>query len=313
MPMSVQGGHTWIRVWRRLTNDLVSAGVRILAVLSRRPWIAAPCLLVFLPVAAAYLWLLFLPWPLPLRWDAPARTSFMEYRLEEAESAGKELSIQHTWVPLEAISPNLRRAVLAAEDDRFYHHHGIDWRALAEEVGYQGDTTFSWWRASDRQALLTSLVYAWENRGDVKGRSTLTQQLAKNLYFTPERSLLRKLEEAVVAKRLEFFLPKDRILELYLNLAEWGPGIFGAEAAARTYFGRSASELTLGQAASLAASLPHPLTSNPAYRPAQMEWRKALIFSRLQGPGAQADTAASALPPDTAISPPSPDTASGNR
>jgi hypothetical protein len=107
--------------------------------------------------------------------------------------------------------------------------------------------------------------------------------LAKNLYFTRRRSLFRKVSEAVVAKRLEWFLPKDRILELYLNLVEWGPGIFGAEAAAQRYFGLAARDLTRPQAAALAATLPHPLTSNPSYRPAQMEWRRERLLRRMDG------------------------------
>jgi len=278
--------------------------LRIPPAMARRPWLTAPCLLAVLPVALLFLWLLFLPWPWSLRWHDPARTSFMEYRLKEARSAGEELTIQHSWVPMEAISPNLRRAVLAAEDDRFYQHHGIDWGALAEEVHYQGDTAFSWWSAEDLRALVASLVYAWRHRSDLKGRSTLTQQLAKNLYFTPNRSLLRKVGEAAVAKRLEILLPKDRILELYLNVAEWGPGIFGAEAAARAYYHRSAADLSLNQAAALAATLPHPLSSNPSYRPGQMAWRRDLLLKRLRRDGPPA-------PPPPAEPPLSVDTSGG--
>jgi len=292
------------RLWERPGGALASAfrasGLRLPEALVRRPWLAAAGAFVFLPVALIYVWLLFLPLPLGLRWRDPSTTSFMEYRQRQARREGKELTIDQSWVPLDWISPNLRRAVTVAEDDRFYQHKGIDWRALAEEVDYQGDTIFSWWSAADRRALRQAAAYAWTQRAEVKGRSTITQQLAKNLYFTPRRSLGRKVAEALVARRLELFLSKDRILELYLNVAEWGPGTFGAEAAARTYFGRRASELTLGQAASLAATLPHPLTSNPAHRPAQMEWRRALILSRLRGPGERVDAAVSAPPPDTA-------------
>ncbi len=132
--------------------------------------------------------------------------------------------------------------------------------------------------------LWAALSYLRAHRGQIKGRSTLTQQLAKNLYFTPDRSFVRKLNEAVVAKRLEFFLSKERILEIYLNVVEWGPGIFGAEAAAQTYFDRDAGDLTLDHAAALAATLPHPLTSNPSFRPAQMAWRRALLLARLRSP-----------------------------
>ena len=231
------------------------------------------------------LWCLLLPWPVTLPWRNPGKSSFMEHRLREARDREEVLEIRQNWVPLEKISPNLRRAVLAAEDDRFYQHEGIDWRALAEEVRYPGDTVFSWWSVQDLRALREGLTFAFAHRHSIKGRSTVTQQLAKNLYFSPERSFRRKLGEALVAKRLEIFLSKDRILELYLNLAEWGPGIFGAQAAAQVYFGRGAGDLSLNQAAALAATLPHPLTSNPTYRPRRMEGRKELLLRRLQVPG----------------------------
>ncbi len=260
-----------------------------------------PAFLLLLPLAVPLLWFLLLPWPVALRWRNPGETSFMDYRLKEARRAGSPLLLQIEWVGLEDISPNLLRAVLAAEDDRFYRHEGIDWRALAEEVGYQGDTAFSWWSSEDRRALRGAFSYALAHRDEIKGRSTITQQLAKNLYFTPNRSLVRKVNEAVVTKRLELFLPKDRILEVYLNVAEWGPGIFGAEAASRAYFGKSAKDLSLNQAAALAATLPHPLTSNPSYRPSQMEWRKNALLTRLGSP-------LPPPPPDVVIYPP-PDTA----
>ena len=226
----------------------------------------------------------------------------MESRIKEARRAETDFEVAKEWIPLEEISPNLQRAVLVAEDDRFYQHNGIDWRALSEEVHYQGDSLFSWFSGEDLRALWEALSYFRDHRQEIKGRSTLTQQLAKNLYFTPGRSFVRKLNEAVVAKRLEFFLPKERILEIYLNVAEWGPGIFGAEAAARAYFDVSAGELTLVQAAALAATLPHPLTSNPSYRPAQMAWRRDLLLARLRGPLPPPPPAVEAsLPPDTAM------------
>jgi len=268
----------------------------------RLPWASKPwlrlLLLPLLPLAAAAVWLLALPWPIALRWVNPERTSFMEYRLKEARRESRDLTLRHEWVPLESISPHLRRAVLVAEDDRFYQHRGIDWRALAEEVRYQGDTLFSWWSRDDRRALLEALRYYQANREEIKGRSTLTQQLAKNLYFTPERSVVRKVNEAVVARRLERFLSKDRILELYLNVAEWGHGLFGVEAAAQAYFDRGADKLTLEQAAALAATLPHPLSSNPSFRPANMRWRQELLLSRLRSPP---------LPPSDLVVPVLPD------
>jgi monofunctional biosynthetic peptidoglycan transglycosylase len=184
-------------------------------------------------------------------------------------------------VALEDVSPRLVRAVVVAEDYRFREHRGVDWVSVAEEVRWTGDDRFSWLSAADLGALRAAVDYAWTHRDELRGRSTLTQQLAKNLYFGTERTFARKAMELVVAGRLERELGKDRILELYLNTAEWGPGVFGAGAAARTYFGKAASELTLEEAATLAATLPHPLTSNPALRPSRMLWRRDLILDRL--------------------------------
>jgi len=211
----------------------------------------------------------------------------MQQRIREAEAGGTTLDIRRTWVPLDRISPNLRRAVLVAEDSRFPVHRGIDWISIGEEVRWAGGDTFSWRNPDDRRALDAALRYAWAHRDEVRGRSTITQQLAKNLYFGTDRTFTRKVRELVVARRLERTLGKDRILELYLNLAEWGPGLFGAEAAAQLYFGRAAADLTLTQAAALAGTLPHPLTSNPARNSGQMRWRQTLILERLR-PGAPA-------------------------
>ncbi len=254
-------------------------------------------------VGALWFEFLALPWPALLRSRDPQRTALMEYRVREAAARGDTLALRHEWVPLDRISRNLRRAVLAAEDARFYQHRGIDWAALREELRYAGDAEFSWTDPDDLRALLAAIRYYREHRAEVRGRSTITQQLAKNLYFTPERSLLRKAEELIVARRLERLLGKDRIFELYLNVAEWGPGIFGAEAAARHYFGRSAADLTLEQAAALAATLPHPLTSNPKHRPGRMEWRQRLILQRLS-PARREATPAPVVPqpvPDSLI------------
>jgi monofunctional biosynthetic peptidoglycan transglycosylase len=145
--------------------------------------------------------------------------------------------------------------VIIAEDSRFKTHHGIDFIELREA-----------WAAGGR-----------------RGASTITQQLAKNLYLSPSRSLLRKLKEAVTAVRLELALSKTRIMEMYLNAAEWGPGVWGVGAASEAYFGVPPSRLTDAQAAALAATLPQPRTSNPAYRPARMLARRALILARYYG------------------------------
>ncbi|MBI4540553.1 MAG: transglycosylase domain-containing protein [Gemmatimonadetes bacterium] len=247
----------------------------------KRILIGVPLALLGLALAAY----LILPWPILLRWDNPGRTAFMLYRVREARARGDTLTIQHQWAPLESISRHLTRAVIVAEDARFLEHHGVDWQALAHEVRYRGDDRFSWFDSADLKALGQALRYYWTHRDRVRGRSTISQQLAKNLYFTPERSVVRKIQEFFVAQRLEWLLGKDRILELYLNVAEWGPGVFGAEVAARHYFGRSAAELTAQQAAALAATLPHPLTSNPERRPARMAWRQRLILQRMYARG----------------------------
>jgi len=235
--------------------------------------------LVSLPVVAVA----GLPWPWVLRWVNPPATAFMLYREREAARSDQEFTLVQDWVPLDEMPEDLVRAVLVSEDDRFREHRGVDWKALAEEVEWSGGDTFSWRSAEDREALRVALRHYWVHRSEIKGRSTLTQQLAKNLYFTPERSLVRKAGEYVVAARLERFVGKDRILEIYLNTAELGPGIFGVGAAARAYFDVPAQRLTRFQAASLAATLPHPLTSNPATRPGRMAWRRDLILDRLAG------------------------------
>jgi len=141
--------------------------------------------------------------------------------------------------------------VIIAEDSRFKTHHGIDFIELHD---------------------------AW-TAGAHRGASTITQQLAKNLYLSPSRSMFRKLKEAVTALRLEVALRKDRIMDLYLSTAEWGPGIWGADAASKAYFGVRPDALRPAQAAALAATLPHPLTSNPAYHPNRMLARRNWIVA----------------------------------
>ena len=223
------------------------------------------------------------PWPISVRWKNPETTAYMDYRAASARDAGEPFEIRQQWVPLDHISPELIRAVTAAEDDRFMEHRGVDWKAVAEEVRYAGGLPPNILSSGDRRALRDAWAYARENWSQVRGRSTITQQVARNLYLSPDRQLLRKGRELIIARRLERFLQKERILEIYLNVAELGPGIFGVEAAARTYFGRSAADLSPAQAAALAATLPHPLTSNPARNPARMEWRRDRILAYLGG------------------------------
>jgi monofunctional biosynthetic peptidoglycan transglycosylase len=145
--------------------------------------------------------------------------------------------------------------VIIAEDSRFKTHHGIDFIELRDAVA----------------------------AGRHRGASTITQQLAKNLYLSPSRSIFRKLKEAVTAIRLELALSKDRIMALYLSTSEWGPGVWGATAASAAYYGVPPSRLTPAQAAALAATLPQPRTSNPAFRPARMLARRDLILARYYG------------------------------
>jgi monofunctional biosynthetic peptidoglycan transglycosylase len=193
-------------------------------------------------IAAGWLGYQAVTWPdvAALASHNPKTTAFIErYRARQRE-AGRPEAVRWQWVPEERISPHLKRAVIAAEDLEFFFHRGFSTaemeRALAEAV---------------------------RKRQPPRGASTITQQLAKNLWLTPSRNPLRKLKEALLARQLERHLTKRRILELYLNVVEFGPGIYGAEAAAQAYFGKPASALTEHEAAELAASLPRPASWHP--------------------------------------------------
>jgi monofunctional biosynthetic peptidoglycan transglycosylase len=192
------------------------------------------------------------------------------------------VTLQYRPVPLDSISPYLPEAVMIGEDNNFLTHRGIDYLALAHALGYQR-STLKWADPRDRRELFAVLPQAWNRREQLRGASTITQQLAKNLYLSPSRNPLRKLKEAVTAWRLEAALGKQRIMELYLNVVELGPGVFGVEAASQAYFNRSAAHLTREQAAALAGTLPFPLRSNPGYRPGRMRWRQDLILRRMRG------------------------------
>lgn len=170
----------------------------------------------------------------------PNTSVLIEARRAEAAEKGRPFTLSWTWVPLGDISPHLQKAVIVAEDASFYEHHGFDWEGLQEAV-----------------------TRNWEQGKLRRGGSTITQQLAKNLYLSSEKKLLRKAREALIAWEIERRVPKTRILELYLNVAEWGHGVFGAEAAARHHFGISAAELTEDEAALLAAMLPSPRRNDP--------------------------------------------------
>jgi len=162
--------------------------------------------------------------------------------------------------------------VIIGEDSRFRTHHGIDPAEIGDALGL-----------GRRKDAWGTIVAAWRQRDALRGASTITQQLAKNLYLSSSRNPLRKLKEAITALRLELALSKDRILELYLSMAQWGPGLWGVDAASRAYFGVPPSRLDEAQAAALAATLPHPLTSTPTFRPDRTLARRDLILARYHG------------------------------
>ena len=233
--------------------------------------------LLALAAGAAAVWLVGV-WPPPIWWRThwPERTAMM--RRSPATPAGQPAAVpRHAGVlyeptPLAEIAPVLQRLVILAEDSRFRTHWGVDPAEMADAIGLSPD-------AGLRETLST----VWRRRDRIRGASTITQQLAKNLYLSPTRNPLRKVKEIATAFRLEAALSKDRILELYLSLAELGPGVWGVGPASRAYFGLSPRHLAIDQAASLAATLPHPRSSNPGFRPSRMLDRRRLILARYYG------------------------------
>ncbi len=231
-------------------------------------------------VAGAFVFWLFFVWPPPL-WYAvtfPRETSFQAMRRHADPVAARKR--RYDPVPLERIAPSLHRAVLVGEDHRFYEHSGFDFVELRKALGYTRDS-FDLMNSRDRGGMLRGIERTWASDRKLRGASTITQQLAKNLYLSPSRNPLRKVKEAVTAARLELWLSKDRILELYLNTVELGDEVWGVEAASQFYFGRSAARVTRDQAATLAAILPHPRTSNPTFRPGRMNWKRSWILRRM--------------------------------
>ena len=210
-----------------------------------------------------------------LRTHNPGTTSLIQARADEAESRGQQARREQIWVPLDQISPNLQRAILAGEDTNFLTHRGFDYEAIqkvwdqaqreaAREAKAEGDEDGDW---------LPSLP-------DFKRvASTVTLQLAKNLYLSSQKTFIRKGQEAVLTVFLERLLTKRRILEIYLNVIEWGDGVYGAEAAARRYFNKSAANLTTTEAAYLAAMVPNPRTVfNPRLNPRRVARRQRIIM-----------------------------------
>ena len=192
-----------------------------------------------------------------LRWIDPPTTAVHAQRRMQAWIAHKPYQERYDFVPLSQISPDFQHAVIAAEDARFYQHHGFDWHAI--EIAAEGDV----------------------EGGRIRGGSTITQQLVKNLFFGTGRSFLRKGAEFTLVPVAELVLGKRRILELYLNVVEWGPGIYGAEAGSRTYFRTSARGIGRQQAAELAAILPAPLKR----RPERMGRYSGIILERMRQMG----------------------------
>jgi len=226
----------------------------------------------------ALVWL-FGVWPPPLWWRDhwPHETAMMREETDcrtGGPADGNRRSDCPTVrrIPLSDVSPILQRMVILGEDSRFWTHHGIDPAELADALGLDHGRGF--W---------ATLREIWWRRDRLRGASTVTQQLAKNLYLSSSRSPFRKLKEAVTALRLELALSKHRILELYLDVVEWGPGVWGVDAASRAYFGAPPALLDESQAAALAATLPHPRTSNPVFQPERMLARRDLILARYHG------------------------------
>jgi len=215
-----------------------------------------PLLLALIALTLMQFWFLVHIW----YWAGhnPESTAFMRARLEILREDGPKARLSHRWVPYHRISGHLKRAVVAAEDDKFLFHSGFDWEAI--EKAYE----------RNRQ------------EGEViAGASTITQQLAKNLFLSGSRAWWRKAQEALITAMLEAVLEKRRILEIYLNVAEWGDGVYGAEAAARYHFGVPAAELSPEQAARLAVMLPSPRAYTPGYDTRYLQRHTATILARM--------------------------------
>jgi monofunctional biosynthetic peptidoglycan transglycosylase len=221
----------------------------------RRALRAAPAI-VFSILSYYYL---TLPDVRPLRDKNPSTTAFIELRAREAHSKGVPARRSQVWLSYNRVSDSLKRAVLVAEDSAFWQHEGVDIDQLQK-----------------------SMEVNWSRGKLARGGSTITQQLAKNLYLSPSKNPLRKFRELLIARRLEAELSKRRILELYLNVIEWGDGIYGAEAASRAYFSHSAASLSGPQAALLAGAIINPRLHSPAHPDSRLVGRQRLILRRMR-------------------------------
>ena len=209
-------------------------------------------------IFVAYEWITF-PDVSQLKSDWPKTTAFMELRRRELRAAGKDDTLLYHPVAYSKISPYLRRAVLVAEDNEFYEH-----------------------KAVDVEALKAAIEKDWQRKKLTQGGSTITQQLAKNLYLNPSRNPIRKIEEYFIARSLENHLSKKRILELYLNVVEMGERVYGADAAAHFYFHAPASAISPSQAALLAGCLPNPRAMDPGSPNSRLRARQRMILARMR-------------------------------
>ncbi|TEA79096.1 monofunctional biosynthetic peptidoglycan transglycosylase [Allopusillimonas ginsengisoli] len=193
----------------------------------------------------------------------PSSSAFMNHTITELRAKDPKASIKYQWVSYDQISNHLKRAVIASEDSRFTDHDGVEWDAIRKA-----------WEYNRRQAE--------RGKSKMRGGSTITQQLAKNMFLSSSRSYLRKGQELILAYMIELVMSKQRILELYLNVAQWGTNVFGAEAAARHYYGTSASKLSQGQAARLAAMLPNPAYYDKHRSSSYLKSRSSTIQHRMR-------------------------------
>jgi monofunctional biosynthetic peptidoglycan transglycosylase len=223
--------------------------------------------------AAAFIYVT-LPDVRSLRTSNPSTTAFIELRARDAHARGEQPRRIQKWIDYGRVSPNLKRAVLVTEDSRFWTHEGIDFDELKESM----------------EVNIERMEFA-------RGGSTITQQLAKNLYLSPSKNPIRKVREFLIARRLEAELSKQRILELYLNVIEWGDGIYGAEAAARTYFRKSANDLNASESALLAAAISNPRVLNPAHPTPRLIRRQKMVLRRMGNVTPPPVVAGPAVPP----------------
>jgi len=228
---------------------------------------------------AAYIYLT-LPDVRSLKTANPPTTAFIDLRAREARARGEEPRRVQKWVPYAHMSQHLKRAVLVTEDSRFWTHEGIDFDELKE-----------------------SMEVNWERMEFARGGSTITQQLAKNLYLSPSKNPVRKVREFLIARALEAELSKQRILELYLNEIEWGDGIYGAEAAARTYFRKSCADLSPQEAALLAAAIANPRLLDPGHPSTRLRRRQQMVMHRMGAVTPPPVVAGPPIPPPATVEP----------